>query len=307
LLNEFLPGMVDSITIEDIKQHTLKVLRYYDFFHYPLSSDEIYLNFPKLIDKSILCDALQQLTEEKIIYKFDTFYSLYDSYDLIDRRKKGNDLAEKKISKAYRIANFINRFPFVETVLVSGSLSKNYAEEGSDIDFFIITKPNKVWISRSILHLFKKLTFLVERQHDFCMNYFIDMDHLRLEEQNIYTAIELSTLKPYRKGDPILKKLLKNNNWIAVHLPNFYHSLQFEESVSNKNSFVSNFFMNNRLFNSINLWLMNLTDLHWKRKWKAKNFPMQEYPLAFKTKFYVSKNHPNNYQKKVLEYNKTTN
>jgi len=45
---------------------------------------------------------------------------------------------------------------------------------------------------------------------------------------------------------------------------------------------------------------MKLTDTWWRYKWRKKNYPMQDYDLAMKTRIYVSKNHPANYQKKVL-------
>lgn len=36
-------------------------------------------------------------------------------------------------------------------------------------------------------------------------------------------------------------------------------------------------------------------------KMETKRFPMDDYDLAMKTRWYVSKNHPLNYQKRVLQ------
>ena len=44
------------------------------------------------------------------------------------------------------------------------------------------------------------------------------------------------------------------------------------------------------------------------KKWGRKNFPMEAYDLAFKTRLYVSKNHDKNYQEKILkQYEDKTN
>jgi len=40
----------------------------------------------------------------------------------------------------------------------------------------------------------KKLSFIIGQQHHLCMNYFIDEHYLRLDEKNLFTRIELSTL-----------------------------------------------------------------------------------------------------------------
>jgi hypothetical protein len=53
---------------------------------------------------------------------------------------------------------------------------------------------------------------------------------------------------------------------------------------------------------------MELTDKKWRKKWARKNFPMEAYDLAFKTRLYVSKNHDKNYQEKILkQYEDKTN
>ena len=67
--------------------------------------------------------------------------------------------------------------------------------------------------------------------------------------------------------------------------------------------FVKKFFESifNVLFpTSLNKALMQLTDTLWRKKWNSKGYPMEDYDLAMKTKWYVSKHHPINYQKKVL-------
>jgi hypothetical protein len=52
---------------------------------------------------------------------------------------------------------------------------------------------------------------------------------------------------------------------------------------------------------STNLFLMRLTDQKWRKKWHRKSFPMEEYDQAFFTSPHVSKNHPANFQKRILE------
>jgi hypothetical protein len=189
----------------------------------------------------------------------------------------------------------------VKFVGISGSLSKGYASEDSDFDFFILTSENRLWICRTILHLFKKMTFLFGQQHRFCMNYFVDVSRPELEEKNIYTAIELSSLIPVA-GSDIYKILMQRNSWVKKFLPNRYQPF-YKSTITDRN------FLGKGLLellfslggNVMNTRLMHFTDKRWRKKWTKKHFVKEDYELAFKTTLYHSKNHPGNHQKKMLE------
>jgi hypothetical protein len=200
------------------------------------------------------------------------------------------------LPKARRAAKFISLFPFVKFVGISGSLSKGYADERTDFDFFIVTAANTLWICRTLLHLTKKMSYLVGKQHWMCMNYFIDEQKLELEEKNIFTQIELSTLVPVYNQDMYRSILLSNKN----NLPNLeYLGLNPDEDMQDAMpSFKKE---KNTWWRPLNLWLMKLTDKKWRRKWQKKGYPMSDYALAFKTTPYISKNHPKNYQKTILK------
>jgi predicted nucleotidyltransferase len=51
------------------------------------------------------------------------------------------ELARKK-------AAFISKFPFIRGIFVSGSLSKNYADDKSDLDFFVVTSDGQSIVGR---------------------------------------------------------------------------------------------------------------------------------------------------------------
>ena len=65
------------------------------------------------------------------------------------------------------------------------NLSKNYFDANSDFDFFIITKPNRLWISRTLYILLFKL-FSKEKQKLYCLNYFISEADLKINDQNLF-------------------------------------------------------------------------------------------------------------------------
>ncbi len=130
----------------------------------------------------------------------------------------GNARAKERLRLARKITRFLSLFPFVKGIAVSGSLSKNFSEEHSDIDFFIITEKNRLWIARTIMHLFKKISFLAGLQHWFCMNYYIDEEALVIREKNIFTAMEVVTLLPLC-DDAVFERFFQANKWSRNFFP----------------------------------------------------------------------------------------
>ena len=206
--------------ITRVDEQILRTLLYFDIFNYPLKSEEVFkfLGIPAL-DKSIVTSRLSSLTDQKIIFQFGELFSLKNDNALIDRRLKGNKEADKYLILAQKKANFISKFPFVRAVLASGSLSKGYMDEGSDLDFFIITAPNRLWIARTLLVLYKRV-FLANSHKHFCVNYFIDEKHLEIEEKNLFTATELATVIPLY-GSKQYENLQGVNSWLLEFFPNY--------------------------------------------------------------------------------------
>ena len=174
-----------------VKHDILAALSYFDIFDYPITQSEISQFLGNTYAQEDSAEALYQLIAENWIFKLDEFYSLQDNYALVVRRRNGNIRAKEMLKTAEKVAAFLSSFPFVRGIAISGSLSKNFADENSDIDFFIITQKNRLWLARTFMHIFKKFTFLFRKQDWFCMNYYIDEEMLQIKEKNIFTATAL--------------------------------------------------------------------------------------------------------------------
>jgi predicted nucleotidyltransferase len=251
------------------------------------------------VEETELKKELNAMTSEGLIFCFKECFLLHNLPERVDRKLQGMKYAQKRMKRAQFISWFIMCFPFVRMVAISGSLSKNYADKTTDIDFFVITTENQLWTSRTLLHLLKKLTFLVRLQHSFCMNYFLSENHLNIEENNYFTAVELATLIP-KNGRWYYQELLAQNDWVHCYLPNF--TFERKQISKQRPSFLKRIMEFCLGSNWLNSSLMKLTDRRWQNKWKKKGYDPQDYDLAFKTQLYVSKNHPGNYQKKILNH-----
>src|SRR5262245_55354584 len=138
----------------NLQDSILKVLAYFDVFNYPVTLEEIKFFLDQKVNDDDLTLNIQQLLDKQLIWKYGEFYILKNEFSLVERRVKGNKYAIKRLKQAKKISAILVHFPFVRGIGISGSLSKNFAYEGSDLDFFIITAKDRLWIARSFLHFF---------------------------------------------------------------------------------------------------------------------------------------------------------
>jgi predicted nucleotidyltransferase len=290
-----------NATLKSLKQDILRAIAYFDIFSYPLKKEEIWQFLQQCCEKYDFAQALEQMVSDGMISYSQGFYSLSDCNSLVQRRLKGNAIAAAQMPGAKRIARFLSGFPYVRAVGISGSLSKDFADENSDIDFFVITASDRLWIGRTLMHLFKKLTFLAGKQHWFCMNYYVDEIGLQIKEKNIFTAIETATVLPFQ-GSEAFREFFLANSWVNALFPNHVSNLENSRQVSNNllKRFVEKI-LNNRIGDWLDKSLMRLTCKRWKKKANTFKLNNRGIIMGLDAGRHYAKPDPNNFQVKVVE------
>src|SRR6185312_13957672 len=289
-----------NTSLPEIKENILATLAYFDMFNYPLTRGEIYIFLGNKFYYEDFDDALSNLLHEGAIHQFDKFYTLKNDHYLVVRRNEGNKKADELIKIAGKVGDILIKFPYVRGIAISGSLSKNFADDQSDIDLFIITAKNRLWIARTFMHLFKKLTFLVNKEHYFCMNYYIDEQNLEIVEKSIYTAIEIGTLIPLQ-GDTIFEKFYTANTWTRTFLPN--KVMRIASAKPAKYVRVKSFFewlLNNKAGNTIDDMLMKITAGRWLKKTRLQKRNGHGMLMGMETDKHYAKPDPKQFQSMLL-------
>jgi hypothetical protein len=284
-----------------INKDILATLTYFDMFDYPLRKREIFSFLSHCDNFTEFDHALEILVKDFVIFKIGDFYSLQNNHSIAERRYKGNEKAGLMLKKAEKASRIIASFPFVKGIAVSGSLSKYFADENADIDFFIITAANRLWIARTMLHIFKKFTFLFNMQDCFCMNYFIDEAEPGIVEKNVYTAMEIATILPLR-GRNIFDHFYEVNDWTRIFFPNKYIDTSSTKNIKQTwFKYISEKTFNNRFGDSLDNFLMKLTAKRWATKTRLKKKNSKGYLMSMFTDKHFSKPNPEHFQKKLLQ------
>jgi hypothetical protein len=285
----------------ELRFSILKVLAYFDIFSYPVTTEDILFFLDREAGEAEVKQEVTALVREGKLFRIGDYYSLRDNPALADRRVNGEKHADHLLKIADRGAHFLYQFPFVRGVCISGSLSKRCADEEADIDYFIITKANRLWIARTIMHFFKKLTYLKGHQHRYCMNYYVDEEALEIKEKNIFTATELITLMP-ASGNGGLENFFQANNWTTLFLPH-YRQRNRKAPGTPKTSFLKRTFerfFDNKLGEKLDNYLHDVTERRWKRKEQRGDLNMKGLTMTLQCNKHYSRPNPEVFQQKVL-------
>jgi len=287
--------------LTDIAQNILKTLGYFDLFQYPLTREEIYLFNSAKVSNNEIENELKTLLSNKNVFEIGEFYSLQNNNLLAERRRNGNLLATEHLKTAHRVARFLSKFPYVKAIAVSGSLSKNFATDKTDIDFFIITAANRLWIARTCMHLYKKLTFLRGRQNWFCMNYYVDEEAMEIAEKNIFTAIEIATLLPMY-GKECMEEFMQKNKWKTSFFPlkHFNNTASPGARRGLFGKFIERMFAG-RFGDWIDIKLMGITNKRWLKKTESHQLNSRGGHLGMSIDRHFSKPDPKNFQETVIK------
>ena len=273
----------------------LRTLSYFDIFKHPLTRDEL-VRFCALPATGVDA-ALGALRREGLVHLLDGYYALHPVGALLHRRRENEERAAGRMAKAIRMSHFIGGFPFVRGVMLSGSMSKGVLAADGDIDYFVITAPGRLWVARTLLILYKKL-FLLNSRRDFCVNYFVDTDHLEIEDRNLFTATEVVTLKP-TFGEATCEAFFRSNEWAFELFPNLDRdTIRTGDPAPPRRKGLGERLLGARLGEHIDDLCMRLTFLRWKRKFG--HLDAKTFELALRTRKYVSKHHPQSFQQRVL-------
>ncbi|MEK6847477.1 MAG: hypothetical protein AABY16_04905, partial [Nanoarchaeota archaeon] len=147
---------------------------------------------------------------------------------IVFERLKREKISMNKLEIAKKAAKILSFIPTVKLIGVSGSLSLKNAQIIDDIDFFIITTHNSLWITRLFVNVLLILTGHKRTIKDLhgmnlvCPNLFLSEDNLLLSSwrRNLFSAREITQLYLLIDRDSMYKKFLSANFWVKNYLAN---------------------------------------------------------------------------------------
>lgn len=153
---------------------------------------------------------------------------------------------EKKFyKKIYKYIKFIKWIPWLKMIAIWNSISMNNANKESDIDLYIVTTKNTMWINRIIITFIFQI-FLVrktETKHAwmFCLSFFSTTDWMDFSnwkiENDIYLYFWIVYLKPILNYNNTYENFIDiNSKWADFNEYNNYFEKNKEYIKYEKNT-----------------------------------------------------------------------
>lgn len=228
-----------------MKKAILKTLIYADIFDYPLKIQEIHkwLIGRKTTLRQIE-KTLEKLQKELRIARKGKYFFLRKKKELVARRARREKPSAVYFKRAKILSQLLKIIPWVKLAGISGGLAMENVSYKDDIDLFIITAKNRLWISRLfILGLLSAVGKRRKRQDSgrkiagkFCVNILLEEDRLVQVNKDLFTAHEVLQMKVLWQRDGVYSKYLSDNSWTAGFFPNWIAISSPESTVMNYES-----------------------------------------------------------------------
>ncbi len=212
-----------------MEEEILQAIRYFSFFNYVPTTDEIYAFLKKKALKRHFTGILEKMVEKGILARISNriHSPRLNKYTLGEYSIKAK-ISQEKIDKIKPYIKLLSHFPQIKLIGLSGTVAMMNAEKDDDIDLFIITAKNRLFTGRFISIIIGYVLGVrrkygeEEAKDKVCLNLFFDEKDMKItkKKQTEYVAHEVLQMKPLVVKGDVYERFLKVNDWVFDIFPN---------------------------------------------------------------------------------------
>lgn len=230
---------MDSFTPQTAEESIIATLAFFSIFEHPLRLIEIkrYLLKFDLQEEQIraLADNLPDIEHEH------GFYCLRGEMKNIEKRMRQQAVYEKRMRKARFFLKFLKLVPFVRGVFICNNLSFGIATPEGDIDLFIVTEKDHLFLARflvtGVLHVLGVRRHGKKVRGRFCLSFYaaenaLDFSGFIMKPQDIYMAYWLKSLQTV-SGEKVYNQLIQEN---STWLESYFNKAKIQTGTEKKTS-----------------------------------------------------------------------
>ncbi|MEO1666127.1 MAG: radical SAM protein [Chloroflexota bacterium] len=210
--------MPDQHALSPLERAVLETVAYTDIFSFPVTTYEAHRYLIGV--EAALPDvqhALEALAGRGQLTKHHEYYCLPQREHGFALRTERAERANQLWAVAEDYGQQIAQIPFVQMVAVTGSLAVDNMDRHGDIDYLIVTSPERLWVVRMMIVALVKLA--ARNDVTLCPNYLITTNALVIHDRNLFTARELTQMIPLA-GMETYRQMRDLNDWTQMYLPN---------------------------------------------------------------------------------------
>ncbi len=212
---------------QQVSSAILDLLAYFAVMHLKLDFDTLYSYLQIKTGELVARKQLRSLIRQGKVQYRDNLYSLKGQHYPSQKSMRAHQATLLK--KARRWTLLFRLVPSIKSVVVINSTAYGNVHSGSDIDLFIITTPNRIFLTKAFLMYFLKLIKQLENQQvsagRFSLGMFLTTKGARLDKDmmkvnNPDLAPRMITGIPAYGADTWYG-ILKKDPYLQTKLPNY--------------------------------------------------------------------------------------
>lgn len=206
-------------------------LAYSAIFKYPLSYYQLstlLVKAKKPFEEEFFKKSLRKLCKKGKVQTKNEKYHLTGIKPLSWESRKKN--SEELLNSNKHVFKTLSTIPWIKLLCVTGSVAAYNADKEDDVDIFIITQKNRIWITRLFVVLLLKAMNKYRTKANFagkiCPNLYTDETSMQWDHnsRNIYVAHEILMMHPIFNRDNCYFKFMSKNNWVFE----FFNNIQMD-------------------------------------------------------------------------------
>lgn len=152
----------------------------------------------------------------------DVLYTLPQYTTHFKNRASRQSICQKKLIPVKCYTGMLEKLPFIQLIGITGSASMGNTTRDADVDLFIVTRRNCLFIGRFFAILLAHIMHVRNDKNGVCLNLFFEERDLAipLQKQTSYVAHEVLQMKPVVNKDRTYERFLKANEWVKQFYPN---------------------------------------------------------------------------------------
>ena len=205
--------------LSPLKRACVETVAYADVFDCALTAPELhrYLVGVEADRAAVLTAIASSRVDGRFLRRSGAYVTLAGREQTVERRRGCAEHGARLWPQAARYGALLARFPFVRLVAISGALAVDNAGMNGDIDFFIVTEPDRLWLCRGLV--IGAVRWAARQGVTLCPNYLLSERALALDPPSLYAAHEITQMVPVGHT-ATYRRFRRVNRWTDHFLPN---------------------------------------------------------------------------------------
>jgi hypothetical protein len=223
-----MPADLSETRQTEVRAAVIATLAFFSLYDLPLHVESVHqLLYKCRATLPEVSEALKNLVYLRQVVQKGNLYALSD-WDESARTTSKIEI-EKRWRKVDRYFGILSIVPFISHVSIINSLAFDNAHMESDIDFFVVTRPHRLYFVRSIIIVIFRLLGVYKTRtkihQQFCFGFYVttkqqELGNVLLDQEDPLFAFWFASFAPLLNQTGY-EQLVSANRWVYDYFPNF--------------------------------------------------------------------------------------